>query len=295
MLRHRGAIATAPLVLGLLVSGCATNLTGSGLPTTSASADLPAITADKALFAKLPSDVQSSKTISIGSSPTYPPIEFLSDGKVEGLEIDLMNAVAQRLGVTITWKQAEFDQILIGIQAKKYDAGASAFTITKQREQSVNMVSYLSAGSLWTVQKDNPKKVVQGKPCGLTVAVQTGVIQEDEMKQAQKACGSNKINLLSFTDQGEATAALVSGRADVMAADSPVALYAVKKSGGSIQELAKPYDSAPYGIVVPKSDTGMAEAFAQAFRDLKKDGHYDAILAKWGQTEGGVSTFEVNP
>lgn len=289
------ALAASTLCTALLVSGCATNLSGSGLPTSSSSASVAPITANQELFAKLPANVQSSKKIVVGTSPTYKPVEFLEGATVSGLDIDLFDAVGERLGVDVEWQQSQFDQILIGIQAKKYDAGVSAFTVTQQRIKTVNMVSYLSAGSLWTVQKGNPQKVEAGKPCGRTIAVQTGVVQELELKDAQAKCGANKINILSFADQGEATAALVTGRAQVMAADSPIALYAVKMNESSIEQLGEPYDAAPYGVVTRKEDAQFAEAIKTAFDELKTSGHYDAILAKWNQTDGAIKAFEVNP
>lgn len=290
--RAIGLLALGGLMLG---SGCADNLSGSGLPTTSGGASLPAIEASQELFTKLPADVQQSKKIVVGNSPTYKPVEFLEGGRTAGLDIDLFNAVGKRLGVAVEWQQSPFDQILIGIQAKKYDVGVSAFTVTKEREQSVNMVSYLSAGSLWAVRKGNPDGLEAGRPCGRTMAVQTGTVQEQEMKAAQKGCGSNRIKLLSFTDQGEATAALVNGRAQAIAADSPIALYAIKMSGDSIEQLGESYDAAPYGVVVPKEQTQFAEAIRQAYVDLRASGHYDAILATWNQSDGAVDAFEVNP
>ncbi|MEL4357991.1 MULTISPECIES: ABC transporter substrate-binding protein [unclassified Luteococcus] len=292
----RSVAATAAIIAtALLASGCATNLSGSGLPTSSTSASLPPIAANPELMAKLPTRIQNSKKIVVGTSPTYKPVEFLEGDKVSGLDIDLFEAVGQRLGVQIEWEQSQFDQILIGIQAQKYDAGVSAFTVTPERIKSVNMVSYLSAGSLWTVQKGNPSKVEAGKPCGRTIAVQTGVVQELELKDAQKSCGANPIKILSFSDQGEATAALVSGRAQVMAADSPIALYAVKMNEGTIEQLGETYDAAPYGTVVRKDDAQFAEAIKTAFDELKTSGHYEQILAKWNQTDGAIKAFEVNP
>ncbi|GAA1398607.1 ABC transporter substrate-binding protein [Luteococcus peritonei] len=297
MKHPRPARAVGLLAIGslLLATGCADNLTGSGMPTTRASSSLPPIEASQELFAKLPADIQKSRRIVVGNSPTYKPVEFLEGGKTAGLDVDLFEAVGDRLGVEVEWKQSPFDQILIGIQARKYDVGVSAFTVTKEREKSVTMVSYLSAGSLWAVAKGNPQQLEQGKPCGRTIAVQTGTVQEAEMKAAQAGCGSNRINLLSFTDQGEATAALVSGRAQAIAADSPIALYAIKMSGDKIEQLGESYDAAPYGVVVPKAQTEFAEAIRQAFDDVRASGHYDQVLAEWGQADGAIDSFQVNP
>ncbi|MGO4957080.1 ABC transporter substrate-binding protein [Luteococcus sp. Sow4_B9] len=290
------SVLAATIGTALLASGCATNLSGSGLPTTSAEQNLPPVEASQELFDKLPAGVRARKTITVGTSPNYKPVEFLEGSKVSGLDVDLFNAAAARMGVSVQWKESPFDQILIGIQAKKYDAGVSAFTVTPERTKTVNMVSYLNAGSLWVVQKGNPKQVTPNEPpCGRTVAVQIGVVQEMEMKAMQAKCGSRKINLLSFTDQGEATTALISGRADMMAADSPISLYAIKMSGDTLEPLGESYDTAPYGIVLRKDQPEFAEAVRQAYDDLKASGHYDQILATWNQTDGAIDAFEVNP
>lgn len=245
MLRPRRAALAAPLVLAAAVSGCATNLSGTGVPTSSAAASMAPITADQALFAQLPARIQQSKTIVVGTSPTYKPMEFLQGSKVVGLDMDLMDAVGKKLGVTVTYSQAPFDQILIGLNAQKYDLGLSSFTVNKEREKTYDMVSYMIAGSQWTVLKGNPKKVVAQKFCGQTIAVQTGTVQEDEVKQATATCGATKPTLLSFEDQADATAALISGRATVMSADSPIALYAVKMNESSIEALGEGYGTAP--------------------------------------------------
>ncbi|WP_394277320.1 ABC transporter substrate-binding protein [Luteococcus sp.] len=291
----RSAALAAAVCTALLASGCATNLSGSGLPTSSAGSELPPVQASQELFAQLPASIQQSKKIVVGTSPNYKPVEFLEGGTISGMDIDLFNAAAQRMGVEVEWKQSPFDQILIGIQAKKYDAGVSAFTVTPERTRTVDMVSYLSAGSLWVVQQGNPKQVKAGEPpCGHSVAVQVGVVQEMEMKQAQAKCKGNPIKLLSFSDQGEANTAMMSGRADMMAADSPIALYAIKMSNGKLEELGESYDTAPYGVVSRKDQPELAKAVQAAYTDLKESGHYEQILAKWNQTDGAVETFEVN-
>lgn len=295
MSRPTRVVAGIPLALAALVSGCATNLSGTGVPTSSSSASVAPITADESLFKQLPASIQQSKTLVVGTSPTWKPMEFLQGGDVVGLDMDLLDAVGKKLGVTVQYKQAPFDSILIGLTAQKYDVGVSSFTVNKEREKSYDMVSYMVAGSQWTVQKGNPKKVTAQKFCGQSIAVQTGTVQEDEVKQAVTTCGSNPPKLLSFEDQADATAALIGGRATVMAADSPVALYAVKMNDSNIEALGDSYGTAPYGVVSRKSDTTLAPTLAKAFAALEKEGQYKAILATWNETSGGITNFEVNP
>lgn len=264
----------------------------------SAAASAIPVVADPALKAKLPQKVQSAGKIIVGVDATYKPNEYLdTDGKtVVGMDVELFDAVAARMGVKTEWQPSAFDQILIGIDARKYDAGVSSFTITADREKSVNFVQYLNAGTQWITSAGNPKSIDRTNVCGQTISVQTGTTQEAEMTAANAKCAPDKkINVLTFGDQGEATNALVSGRAAAMLADSPIALYAVKMSNGKLTALGDTYDSAPYGFAVNKADTDFAAAIAQATKDIKASGQYDAILAKYGLEKGAIGDFQVNP
>ncbi len=296
--------AAAALTVSMLLAGCGgaptlpTSSGGAPAATTSASSTLGPVQADSALTAKLPKKVQDAKKIVIGVDATYKPNEYLdTDGKtVIGMDVELFDAVAARMGVKTEWTPSAFDQIIIGVQANKYDVGVSSFTINDERKKAVNMVSYLSAGSLWAVAKGNPKNVDTKSVCGLTITYQTGTVQDDEMTAADAKCAPDKkIKKLPFQDQGEVNNAIMTGRADAMTADSPITSYAIKQSDGKLQALGDVYDAAPYGIVVNKDQKDFSDAIAQAFADVKKSGHYDAILAKYGLDKGGISSFQVNP
>jgi polar amino acid transport system substrate-binding protein len=126
--------------------------------------------------------------------------------------------------------------------------------------------------------------------------VQTGTVQEtDDLPVRQKKCGSNKINVLSYSLQAEATSAVVSGKADAMLADSPIVAYAVKQSGAKLEALGDIYDAAPYGFVLPKGETEFAQAIADALKQLDQEGAYKATLEKWGVEQGAITDFAVNP
>lgn len=299
-MKFRIAVALTASALSLALVGCgSTALPSSSAPaaTTAASA-MPTITADPALKAKLPQKVQDAGKIVLGVDATYKPNEYLdTDGKtVIGMNVELFDAVAKRLGVTNDWQVSAFDQILIGIAARKYDAGSSSFTINEERMKNITFVSYLSAGSLWVTPTGNPGKFDPKNPCGQTVSVQTGTVQDDEMRAANEKCAPDqKINVLSFADQGEVTNSVTSGRAAAMTADSPISLFAIKMSNGKLEALGDVYDAAPYGFAFHKDDRQFAEAVAQATRDIKAAGVYDAILAKYGQEKSAIDTVQVMP
>jgi polar amino acid transport system substrate-binding protein len=250
------------------------------------------------LASKLPESIKSAGVIKIGTDPTYAPNEFLAaDGKtVQGFEVDLFDAVAAKFGVKTQWEPSKFGSIITGVNGKKYDMGISSFTINSERLQEVDMVSYFNAGTQWATQPGNPKGVDPENACGKNIAVQTGTVQETEdLPARQKKCGNNKINILSYESQAQATSAVVTGKADAMLADSPVGAYAVKQSGGKLEPLGDIYGAAPYGFVLPKGETEFAEAIVEALKQLEQEGAYKAALEKWGVEGGAISDFAVNP
>lgn len=259
-----------------------------------------AVEVDEELAAKVPQELKDKGTVTIGTDASYAPNEYLAaDGKtVEGVDVDLFDAVATKLGLETQWQPAKFDSIITGVNGGKYDLGVSSFTINDERKKQVNMVSYFNAGTQWAAAPGNPEGVDPEKPCGLTVAVQKGTVQQEEdLPAKEKECKSSgePIKVLVYEGQDQATAAVASGKADAMLADSPIVAYAVKQSDGKIESVGDIYDAAPYGYVIPTDDTEFADAVAEALTSLKEDGSYDAILEEWGVQEGGIDEFAVNP
>jgi len=289
-----GVVAASVAALALSACGSSSlsgEPEGGGAPSVSVSENVD-------LASKLPESIKSAGVIKIGVDATYAPNEFLAgDGKtVQGMDVDVFNQVAAKFGVKTEWNPADFGSIINGVNGNKYDMGISSFTINDERMKQVNMVSYFKAGSQWATATGNPKGVDPDNACGKNIAVQSNTTQElDDLPVRQKKCGSNKINVLSLKDQSQATAAVVSGKADAMLADSPVVAYAVKQSGGKLEALGDIYEAAPYGYVLPKDQTEFAEAIVEALKEIEKDGAYKAALEKWGVEQGAITDFAVNP
>jgi polar amino acid transport system substrate-binding protein len=293
--RAKLGLATA-CVAALALSACGSDSlsgepAGEGAPSVSVSSD-----AD--LASQLPQEIRDAGVIKVGTDASYAPNEFLAgDGKtVQGMDVDVFNAVAAKLGVKAEFQPADFSSIITGVQGGKYDVGVSSFTINDERKQQVNMVSYFSAGTQWATAAGNPEGIDADNACGKTIAVQTGTVQEtDDLPARQEQCGDDKIEVLQFKGQDQATSAVVTGKADAMLADSPVVAYAVKQSAGKLETLGDIYEAAPYGYVVPKEETGFADALAAALEAVQADGSYEAALTKWGVEQGAVTDFAVNP
>src|SRR5262249_47848576 len=174
--------------------------------------------------------------------------------------------------------------------------GVSSFTINKDREQQVTMVSYFSAGTQWATKAG--ASVEPDKACGKKVAVQTATVQVDDVTARSKKCtdgGQAAIKIDQYQAQSDATNAVVTGKDDAMLADSPVCAYAVKQTNGQLALAGQIYDSAPYGYVLPKDQADFGAAIASAVQALIADGTYKTILTKWGVDAGSITTPAVNP
>ncbi len=307
-------VGVVSIAAALLVSGCSSKKSpstgSSGTPTTGSTSSAPSTgsvapstggASGQDLSAMLPASIKSSGTINIATDASYAPNEFFdTDGKtIIGMDVDLGNAIAKKLGVKANFQNVTFDNIIPGLAGGKYDLGMSSFTDTKEREQTVDFVTYFSAGESLIVAQGNPKGVTGPDLtlCGLTVAVEKGTTEESEVPALSKKCtdaGKKAVTALSTDDQNAANLALQSGRADVVSADSPVAEYAVKQSGGKFEIAGKSYETAPYGIAVPKNSGDFAKAIQAALQSLMADGTYKQILEKWGIADGGITTPTIN-
>ena len=290
-------LTASAAIVGLALSAC-----GSTSLSTPGASNKPTVSQTKEanLADKLPAKIKAAGKIVVGVDATYAPNEFLdADGKtVRGMDVDLFNAVAQKFGVTVQWVPANFDSIILGVDGGKYDVGVSSFTINADRKKQVNMVSYFNAGTQWAVLKGNPKKVDTENACGLSIGVQKGTVQIDDLTARSKKCtaaGKKAITQIVEQAQAKVTADLVSGKADAMLADSPVGLYAVKQTGGQLEALGQVYDAAPYGYVLPKAETEFAQAIVDALKALDTSGDYKKALSTWGNDTGAISDFAVNP
>ena len=73
------------------------------------------------------------KQLVVATSPDFPPFEFLDGSQIVGIEPALMQAIADKLGMELVWEQVDFDSIIPGIQAGRYDAGVAGISITADR------------------------------------------------------------------------------------------------------------------------------------------------------------------
>jgi polar amino acid transport system substrate-binding protein len=265
----------------------------------SSSSKLPAVSKNAKIAGEVPAAVKKKGTLIVATDATYAPNEFFApDGKtIQGMDVDLGKDLGAVMGLKTKVVNANFDSILPGLTAKKYDLGMSSFTDTKEREKTVDFVVYFEAGTSFFT-KSQGGTTVKGLSdlCGHKVAVEKGTTQQADATKESKKCkasGKPPVKVLVFPDQNGANLALSSGRAELGMADSPVADYQVKKSNGQFKLVGKSYGPFPYGIAIAKNN-GMAKPVLDALKEVMSNGAYKAILKKWGIESGAISNPKIN-
>ena len=250
------------------------------------------------IAAQVPAAVKAKGTLAVAADATYAPNEFIgSDGHtVVGWDADLAKALGQVLGLKINMVNATFDTIIPGLVSGKYDLGMSSFTDTKERQKTVDFVTYFVAGTSFYVKSSAGRASRPWPTCAGTKSRWRRARPSRRMRRPRLPSASrraSRVTVQIFNDQNAVNLALSSGRADVAMADSPVAAYQVKQSDGTFKLSGPPYGTAPYGIAIPKNN-GMAKPVLAALKHLMANGTYMKILDKWGVQGGAISNPAIN-
>jgi len=216
---------------------------------------------------------------------------------VIGMDPDLMKALAAVMGLKVSVINVTFEAIIPGLAAGKYDIGASSFTDTKEREKTVDFVTYLTAGSsIYVKASGGPDITSLDALCGHKVAAEKGTTQQQDIATRDKKCkteGKPGVTAEILPDQNGVNLALSSGRADAAMADSPVAAYIVEQSSGQFKVSGGPFPPEPYGIAIPKN-SGLTQPVLDGMKALIDDGTYKKILDYWGLSAGAISNPQIN-
>ncbi|MET9085687.1 ABC transporter substrate-binding protein [Streptomyces sp. NPDC004237] len=298
-----GAIAVAG---ALVLTGCG-DQTDKGGDTGSSSS-----TSSAPLASKLPDSIRKAGVIKVGSDIAYPPVEYMENGKAVGVDPDIAAALGKQLGVTFQFQNGKFDNLIVGLQADRFNVIMSAMNDTKNRQNGidsdtgkkvgngVDFVDYFTAGTSILVQKGNPKGIKSlDDLCGKVVALQKGTTSEGIAKAQSEKCtkdGNKAIDLQTFDTDPEALLRLKQGASVADLNDFPVAAYNAKTSGSGkdFEVVGDQIEAGPYGIAVAKENTQLRDALQAAMAAIIKNGDYQKILEKWNVTQGAVTEAKIN-
>ncbi|TKI06962.1 ABC transporter substrate-binding protein [Martelella alba] len=254
------------------------------------------INASTALAGKVP---HPGGTLTIGTDPGSPPYSYYKEDGLTlvGLDIDLGNAIAAKLGLHVKWQTLKFPGILAAIKAGRIDTALSAMGDTPAREKEVDFVDYSTDGNAIVVAKGNPSGIKKiGDLCGKHVALLQGSVMQGLVEGQNKKCAT-KIDIQVFQDINQALLQVRTHRADATMYQYGIAAYIIKTSldaAGlellSFEQYGTGYNAMPFR----RNDSAIRDAVQGALTEMKKDGSYQKILTAWGMQANGLDKFTIN-
>lgn len=230
--------------------------------------------------------IKKAGKIVIAVDTTYPPMEYVENGKTVGFDVDLANAIAKKLGVQAEFQTVQWDGIIAGLKAKRYDIIMSSMNITDDRKKEANFVEYVRMSQVFVAKKGT--NVASEKDlAGKVVLVQDGTTSHDWVKEAKEKRGVAVKEITSFSGATEAFTALKNGRGDVIVIDEPVGLYYAAKDAATFAITGRAMDPEPVGIAVRLEEKDLHAALDKAVKELQADGTLKKISEQWFGKELG--------
>jgi ABC-type amino acid transport substrate-binding protein len=217
----------------------------------------------------------SKDTLVMATNATFPPYESVSNDKIVGIDVDIANAIAKKLGKKLEIKDVSFDSIIAGVQQGKYDFGMAGITVTEDRKKNVDFTDpYAKAVQSVIVKEDSTIQSVDDITKNNKIGVQQGTTGDI---YASDDYGEDAV--IKYNDGPTAVQALISGKVDCVIIDSePAKAYVAANQGLKILDSA--YADEEYAICVKKG-SDLKGDINDALKDLKDDGTIDKIIAKY--------------
>jgi polar amino acid transport system substrate-binding protein len=239
------------------------------------------------------SNVQTLKsgTLTVGSDIPYPPFEFNKGGNLTGFDVDLMDAIAKKMGLKPTWQNANFNTIFTALAANKFDVvaaavtayapkGSPAYQTVQQRRRVVAFTRpyYESLQSLAVNTTKTPDiKTTDDLSSGDRVGVQTGTTGAF---WAQENLDSKGVQIADFTKAPDMFNALQAGSIVGIVNDLPVSIAAIKGKS-ELKVVEQIATGEQYAFAVNKDNTSLLKAIDTALKKMLNDGSYAQIFNKY--------------
>jgi polar amino acid transport system substrate-binding protein len=310
----------APVMVVITATpGPATEVPPTAVPPTAApttvmvvTATPPPATAAPTALAQLPDGALAQKgKLLICSDIPYPPQEFYDEnGNAQGLDVELADEMAARLGLQPVWINSVFDTIIPAVKSQKCDVIVSALSITADRNKQITMIPYFQAGQSMVVAKGNPQNInTTDDLCGKSASAESGSTEADYLQgtgdfkgkgltQACTKAGKKPIDVVVTQKDTDALQQLQAGKVPVFFADSPAAAYYTVQHPDQFQIAGQILEAAPEGISFPCGDapdcttaplTPLGAAIKAALVSMQADGTYTKLLTKWNLASAALT------
>jgi ABC-type amino acid transport substrate-binding protein len=272
-------IVTIGLVVVMLVVGFAVGLISSPflMPQSSSATDT------------VWANIQKTGVIKVGTDPTWPPYQLRDNvtNEIVGFEVDIANACAAKLGLTIQWNDVAFDNIILSVQQGSLDMGVSGFSIKAERldqvsftvphsttlGQVVMLKSVMDAKHITTVNS-----LADFKTLGITVGVQLGNVEKDELDAAG-------VDIRTWSDSASPFQDMVSANPSVQAvyAETPITTNWIRDFQTQGIQVSPVYSHPyyPVAFLVGKNSHTLLDKMDGVIAQLIFDGTIDQLRAKW--------------
>jgi|GEM_PF-432725 len=236
-------------------------------------------------------NIQKRGTIIVGTSPDWPPFEFLDPktGKLIGFEVELMELIAERLGLKVDWRTMDFATIIVAVEHKDIDLGVSGFSVTPERLEVVQYTLYHTitesqlimlkdkAEKLGITQLEKLEQVADYK---LIVGTGSGTTQEAELMDLVKRGVISSDAARSYDDFGVALEDLKLGRIDALYAETPITTWWIMTEETPLVVIfSEPYW--PVAFIAHKDSDELVSKINGALSELIVEGKVVELYKKW--------------
>jgi lysine-arginine-ornithine-binding protein len=231
-------------------------------------------------------DAAEMRKVRIGTEGAYPPFNSIdTSGQLVGFDIDIANALCKAANFECTFVVQDWDGIIPALQANKYDAIIASMSITEKRKEVVDFTAkYYNTPAKFIAAEGTEYDFMQNTGlAGKKIGVQGSTIHEDFARHMWP-----QAEVLTYATQDEANADLVSGRVDLVMADSVALLegFLVTDGGQGFAFVGPDYNDPTFhgegaGIAIRKGEQDLVDAFNKAIMQIRADGTYKAINEKY--------------
>ncbi|WP_418910617.1 amino acid ABC transporter substrate-binding protein/permease [Arthrobacter koreensis] len=231
----------------------------------------------------------AGKTYTIGTDTTFAPFEFRENGELVGIDIDLMNAIAEDQGFSVEIRSLGFDAALQALQSNQVDGVIAGMSITEERQKVFDFSDpYFESGIQMAVAENNNDVSGYEDLEGKRVAVKTGTEGQAFAESIKDQYG---FDVIAFAQSAQMYDDVKAGSSVAVFDDYPVLAYGIK-SGNGLKTVTDKEVGSSYGFAV-NADTNpeLLEAFNAGLADLRESGEYDEILDRYLDAGAADSSF----
>lgn len=223
--------------------------------------------------------IKQSGTIVAASEGAYPPFNYFHGSKLTGYEIDVMEAVAKKLGLQVEWRALAFDALIASIRQDRFDVAIASHGITEERQKSVDFTNphYCSGGQI-VAKAGGPLKATELN--GKTLGVQLATTYADA---AKKVSGAKEVK--TYPKDTDALQALLGGRVDAWITDRFVAKSALTKNASEGIKAGEMVFVERDAMILRKGNQELRDQLNKGLAEIKADGTLKAISEKYFQED----------